>query len=294
MRIIVTGGSGFLGSACVRAATAAGHSVAVLTRFPRQGSAAEQLLGSVEQPPWTAIRNFAPDACVHAAWIATPGLYLESPENADWVRWSLAFLNELPALGVRHITVLGTGIEYQITGQRLREDTTPLQPLSGYARSKCELHVQLAAWRQDARLADLGLAWARIFYPYGAGEHPARLASSLIAKLRRGEPVQLKTPHSTKDYIHVDDVATALLTVLERRYCGAINVGTGVGVTVDTVAQKLGHLLGRADLVQPPTNAPANSLDYVVADAGRLHALGWRPQVALEAGLRRLVEVSWK
>lgn len=294
MRILVTGGNGFLGLAFVRAATAAGHTLAVLSRTPRAGSLAEQLVGSLAQPPWAAIRQFAPDVCVHAAWITTPGVYLESPENEDWVRWSLDFLNGLPALGVRQAVGLGTGIEYQITGRPLGEATTPLQPLSAYARGKCELHAQLVARQRNGPLADLDIAWARIFYPYGEGEHPARLASSLIAQLRRGEPIQLKTPHSTKDYIHVDDVAAALLTVLERRHRGAINVGTGVGVTVATIAQTLGQLLGRADLIRTPAEAPADPLDHVVADAGRLRALGWQPQVTLESGLRRLVEVSRK
>lgn len=292
MRILVTGGSGFLGAALVRAATAAGHTLAVLTRSPREGSAARQLVGSLAQPPWAAIRQFGPEACVHAAWIATPGAYLESPANHDWVRWSLAFLDGLPEVGVRHLTVLGTCIEYQITGQPLREDATPLAPQSVYARCKCELHEQLTARQQSGPLTDTAIAWARIFYPYGDGEHPARLASSLIAKLRRGEPILLKTPGSKKDYIHVEDLAAALLSVVERRYHGTINVGTGVGVTVEKVAQTLGQLLRRPDLIQMPAGAPTDPLDYVVADAGRLRALGWHPQVALEAGLRRLVEVG--
>lgn len=276
----------------MRAASSAGHTLAELTRSPRKVSAAEQLVGTLAQPPWAAIRQFAPEACVHAAWIATPGVYLESPENQDWVRWSLAFLEGLPELGVCHVTVLGTCIEYLITGQPLREDATPVAPQSVYARCKCALHEQLTARQQSGPLAGAAIAWARVFYPYGCGEHPARLASSLIAKLRRGEPIHLKTPRSTKDYIHEEDLAAALLTVVERRYRGTINVGTGVGVTVETVARTLGQLLGRPELIRLSDGAPADPLDYVVADAGRLRALGWQPQVALEAGLRRLVKVG--
>lgn len=295
MRILVTGGTGFLGSALVRTAQAAGHQVAVLSRT---GSAVLQgvvpLVGSVAAPPWQAIEAFAPEACVHAAWIATPGAYLESPENHDWVRWSFDFLTRLPDLGVRHLTVLGTCIEYAITGHKLREDSTPLAPASTYARSKCELHERLrdqeiphSALRTPHSTA---LAWARIFYPYGEGEHPARLASSLIARLRQGEPVTLRTPRSVKDYIHAADVATALLAAVEQRFAGALNVGTGEGVAVEVIARELARLLGRPRLIQFPENLPADPLDYVVADATRLRQLGWRPQVTLEAGLRRLVE----
>jgi len=295
VKIVVTGGTGFLGSAFVQSAQAAGHEVAVLSRgktaIPK---AAVPLVGSMAEPPWPAIEAFAPEACVHAAWIATPGTYLESPENHDWVRWSFDFLTRLPDLGVRHLTVLGTCIEYAITGQRLREDTTPLAPVSTYARCKCELHERLrgqgtphSALRTPHSTA---LAWARVFYPYGEGEHPARLASSLIARLRQGEPVTLRTPRSVKDYIHANDVATALLAVVEQRFAGAINVGTGEGVAVETIARELARLLQRPELIQMPENSPADPLDHVVADVTRLRALGWRPQVTLEAGLRRLVE----
>ncbi|MEI9864251.1 MAG: NAD-dependent epimerase/dehydratase family protein [Limisphaerales bacterium] len=48
--------------------------------------------------------------------------------------------------------------------------------------------------------------WGRVFYPYGVGEHPARLCSSLIQKLQRGEKLVLKTPHSRKDYIYIEDL----------------------------------------------------------------------------------------
>ena len=289
MRLLVTGGSGFLGSALVRAALARAHEIAVLSRTPhRQHDApVTWLAGSLAEPPWAEIARFAPAACIHAAWIATPGIYLESPENQAWTRWSLDFLGRLPALGVQQMVALGTCIEYRMTGQPLREDTTPLAPDSAYARGKCELHERL---RSDPLLTGTSLAWARIFYPYGEGEHPARLASSLIGRLIRGEPVMLKTPHSVKDYIHAEDVATALLAVVERKFAGSINIGTGEGVTVETIARRLADALGRPDLIGVPANPVADPLDFVVADAGRLHSLGWRPQVTLAAGLQRLVE----
>jgi nucleoside-diphosphate-sugar epimerase len=288
MRILVTGGTGFLGSAFVRSAQRAGHELAVLSRRGTlQSAGIKVFVGSVAEPPWPEIELFAPEACVHAAWIATPGVYLESPENHDWVRWSMAFLTRLSLLRVRHLTVLGTCIEYQITGQKLVEDEAPLVPASTYARCKFELHKLLL----DKIVSHPPtLAWARIFYAYGEGEHPARFASSLIAKLLRGEPVSLKTPHSTKDYIHVDDLAAALLVVVERQFVGCINIGTGDGVTVESIARDLGRLLGRPELIQVPENSPNDPLDYVVADATRLRSLGWRPQVELAAGLRRLVE----
>lgn len=289
MRLLVTGGSGFLGGALVQQARARGHEVAILTRTPGAPAAPGviPLVGSLAEPPWNQITAFGPDAVVHAAWIATPGIYLESPENAHWMRWSRTFAGRLPALGVRHLTVLGTCIEYGMTGQRLHETQSPIAPVSPYARAKAELHTALSA---DLAGSGMGLAWARIFYPYGPGEHPARLASSLLTRVLSGESITLKTPRSRKDYVHCDDVGRALLSVAEARWNGPINIGTGEGVTVEFLARTLAGLVGHPERVIVPTDAPQDPLDFVVADAGRLHSLGWRPEVGLVDGLRRLVE----
>lgn len=290
MRLLVTGGSGFLGGAVVRHARAAGHDVAILTRQTISNShplGARQILGDLAFPPWEAIAGFGPEAVVHAAWIATPGVYLESPANADWLRWSRAFAQRLPEFGVRHLTVLGTCIEYAVTGKPLDEVETPLAPASPYARAKAELHTALTAGLAGTGTA---LAWARIFYPYGPHEHAARLASSLLARVLSGQPITLKTPNSTKDYIHEDDVARALLAVVEAGFRGPINIGTGEGVTVGSLAGTLASLAGRPDLVVLPGDAARDPFDHIVADASRLHSLGWRPKVPLLDGLRRLVE----
>ena len=289
MRLLVTGGSGFLGGALVRRAVAAGHAVAVLTRRVQadSGNGVTTVIGSLEALPWDEIAAFEPDTVVHAAWIATPGVYLDSPENADWQRWSEAFAVGLPGVGVRHLTVLGTCIEYAVTGQPLNESTTPLDPRSPYARAKVGLNQAL-----ERALAGSGmtLGWARIFYPYGPGEHPARLASSLLARIRSGQPLVLRTPHSTKDYIHEDDVGSALLTLAQDRFEGPVNVGTGEGVTIEAFARLLARLAGRPDLVTLPADPVRDPLDHVVADAGRLRSMGWKPRVALVDGLRRFVE----
>lgn len=291
MRILVTGGSGFLGGAFVQQSLATRHDVAVLSRQPASAAGGMpgrvSLTGDLAEPPWEAIASFRPEAVVHAAWIATPGVYLESPENADWVRWSLAFASRLPDIGVRHLTVLGTCIEYAITGKPLHETGTPLAPASPYARAKAELHSALTSALAGS---GTGLAWARIFYPYGPNEHPARLASSLLSRVLAGQPITLKTPNSTKDYIHEADVARALLAVVGTGFQGPINIGTGEGVTVGTLARTLAEFAGRPELVVLPADAPRDPLDFVVADASRLRSLGWQPQVALVDGLRRLVE----
>jgi len=286
MRILITGGSGFVGQAFRRAARESGHVLANLSRQAPDTSRDVHLPGSLAAPPWPEIERFAPDACVHAAWITTPGIYLESPENADWERWSLDFLGRLPALGVRQVVALGTCVEYRMGEVCLGEARTPLDPRSAYARAKCRVH---AALRPVLGSAAVPFAWARLFYPYGEGEHPERLIRSLVRRLRADTTVTLRTPHSVKDYIHVDDVATALLAMLETRFDGAINLGTGTGIAVEVLARRLAAMLGRPELIEIPANPPSDPLDRVVADSTRLRSLGWTPRVELEQGLWRMI-----
>jgi dTDP-6-deoxy-L-talose 4-dehydrogenase (NAD+) len=293
MKILVTGAGGFIGSAFARHALAGGHEIGGLLlpaeATPARVPANEHLTwlrGTLAEPPWPDVERFQPDACVHFAWIATPGVYLESRENEDYFRWSVDFVRRLRALGTNHLVGVGTCIEYQMTGQPLAEERTPVMPTTRYARCKNALRETLEA---DARRDGWRFCWGRVFYPYGVGEHPARLCSSLIQKLSRGEKIVLKTPDSTKDYIYIDDLAAAILLTVERQYTGTINWGTGEGVSVRELADTAAAMLCRPELVEAAPTGSSDPFDYVVADAARLRQLGWQPQHTLQDGLRKIL-----
>jgi nucleoside-diphosphate-sugar epimerase len=128
-----------------------------------------------------------------------------------------------------------------------------------------------------------------VFYPYGVGEHPARLCSAIIQKLGRGETIELKTPNSTKDYIYIEDLASAFLTVLEAPFEGTINLGTGIGITVKEIAQTLGEMMHRPQLIKEVVPPQLDPLGYVVADVSKLRGLGWKPDHDLRRGLEKLL-----
>ncbi len=127
MKILVTGANGFIGSAFCRLALTRGHHIAGIIQPARSLPAeipAEKmnwLRGTLAEPPWKEIERFQPDVCVHLAWIATPGVYLESPENERYLQWSLALVHGLCSLGVNHIVGAGTCIEYQVSEAPLSE-----------------------------------------------------------------------------------------------------------------------------------------------------------------------------
>ena len=96
MRILVTGATGFIGSAFARLALSHGHEIGGMMlpseSPPAHVPASDKLVwlkGTLAEPPWSQIEKLQPEVCVHFAWIATPGVYLESPENKNHLRWSL-------------------------------------------------------------------------------------------------------------------------------------------------------------------------------------------------------------
>lgn len=293
MKILVTGATGFIGSAFVQSAIERGHAIGGLisptkgppVRFPAGGQQV-CLRGTMADLPWKEIEAFGPEVCVHFAWIATPGAYLESPENERHLDWSLKMARRLKGIGVRHFVGTGTCIEYQMGNEPLHEDRTPIKPTTLYSSCKNALRETLDA---EARKDGTHFAWGRVFYPYGVGEHPARLCSSIIHRLARGEKILLQTPASMKDYIYITDLASAFLTVVEKRFHGSINLGTGTGVAVREIAIRLAMLMGKLGSVEAAKPSQPDPFPFVVADAAKLKSLGWRPAVNLDEGLERLL-----
>lgn len=292
MNLLLTGPNGFIGSAVLRLALARGHAVAALLlpgeNLPADLAASPRLRvcrGTLAEPPWAELAAAPLEACLHTAWVTTPGVYLEAEDNDRFLAWSRQLARAFFTRGGRHFMGLGSCAEYRPARQPLAEATAALNDATRYARCKNQLRLELEAMADEFETT---VCWGRVFYPFGIGEHPQRLCSALIRQLARGEAVTLKTPHSIKDYIYVDDLASAILLALEQRCAGPLNLGTGRGVTIRWMADYLASLFHRPDLVREAAEGQADPLDYMVAEVTRLRALGWREEVGLEAGLQRL------
>src|SRR5439155_6654344 len=125
-----------------------------------------------------------PTHLLHLAWIATPGVYWTSPENHRWVEASLHLLRCFAAGGGRRAVLTGTCAEYDWSAAGVCHETqTPLRPTTVYGVCKDELRRRA---EEVCRAAGVSLAWARLFFLYGPGEHPARLFPGVVQALRAG------------------------------------------------------------------------------------------------------------
>jgi nucleoside-diphosphate-sugar epimerase len=150
-----------------------------------------------------------------------------------------------------------------------------------YARCKDELGKFLAAGVGGA-----SCAWARLYYPYGVGEHPDRLPSAVCRSLLAGKPFHLRSPEAVKDYIHIGDVGAALCVLASSPVPGEFDVGTGVPVPLGELAVHLAERVGRRDLLV--LGSEPDTLGRQLAAPRPLSALGWQPTRLLGAGLDEL------
>ena len=286
-RVLLTGAGGFIGRHCVQPLLERGYEVHAVARRPRR----EATLGATWHvadllAPGTAaalVEAVRPSHLLHLAWYVVPGKLITAPENFDWVGASFELVRRFAEAGGRRAAVCGSGYEYDWAHGYCTEGLTPCVPDTVYGACKHALHEML---RTFAPAGGLSLAWPRVFFLYGPGEHPQRLVSSVARALLAGEPARTSHGRQIRDYLHVQDVADGLVAVLDAEFQGPVNVSSGQATTLREIVLTLGRLAGRPELVQlGALPARANDVPLVVGANARATALGWAPRHDLESGL---------
>ena len=290
----MTGAAGFVGSRVTRALAEAGLDVHAAVRRdagPRLAGVEGIRLERCDLADPIAVAELVarvePELCIHCAWIATPGAYLTSPENATHERIAANLALRLVERGCARIVGVGTCFEYAPSDEPLRE-TSPLRPTTPYARAKL---AALACMQDACEGSPTTLAWARLFYLYGPGEDQRRLVPSVVLSLLEGRPARTTPGEQLRDFLHVDEVATALVAVARSDVTGSVNVGAGHSVPVRELVETLGRITGRPDLVDLGALPYAPDDPMVVsADTRRLtEECGFMQRRTLEDGLSETV-----
>lgn len=286
-KVLLTGAGGFIGRQCLPILRDAGFEVHALSRALHETGQGVQ---------WHAVNLFEDNAVemlfakvrpthlLHLAWYAEPGRYWTAPENFQWVRASLALLQAFAAQGGQRVVMAGTCAEYDWRHGWCSEAVTPLAPTTVYGTCKHTLQAMLAAY---CRQYGLSSAWGRIFFLYGPHEHPSRLVSSVIRSLLRGESALCSSGEQVRDFLHVADVASAFIALLDSDVQGPVNIASGEAVVIRDLVEKVSTKLGHPELLRlgaRPT--PVEEPPLLLADVRRLKKeLGWQPSIGLDSGL---------
>lgn len=291
-RVLVTGASGFVGRAVLPQLAASGYEVHVVTRthaapdVPAARSHRLDLLdGSATEALIAAVR---PSHLLHLAWYTTPVRYWSSDRNLAWVEASLRLVRSFAAAGGERVVAAGTCAEYDPSGGRCSETTTPRRPASLYGTCKNALFEMALA---HARSAGHQLAWARLFHPYGPAERPERLVPSVVRNLLVGRPVEVSHGRQERDFVFVEDVGHVLVRLLDSELEGGVNIGSGEATSVRSVVTAIADRIGASAEVRfGARDAGDEGPPRIVADVSRLRdELGWVPTVPLDEGIERTV-----
>jgi nucleoside-diphosphate-sugar epimerase len=181
----------------------------------------------------------------------------------------------------------GTCLEYDTSGGVLSEES-PAAPQTVYARTKHEAFVRTFG---VTKRTGMSFGWLRFFYQYGPFEHPARLVPNIILPLLRGDRAAPSPGVQVRDFLHIEDVGSAVASAAVSEVQGAVNIGSGDGVTVKEIVQTIAELCGAEDRVDfgALPQRPGDPL-HIVAENDRLRSTGWEPRYTLRNGLAQTVD----
>ena len=288
MKVLLTGGSGFLGRHVLAALARHGiETVAVGRRKPEAASAfiEADLLAAADFAE--IVRDAGATHLLHLAWYAEHGKYWTSPLNLRWADATARLAEAFCDGGGKKLVIAGTCAEYDWSHGICLEDTTPLAPATLYGAAKdAARRLAMAVCGQHG----VPCAWGRIFLPFGPGEAPQRLIPALIDVFAGKRAPFGVNAEACRDFLHASDVAEGFVALLHRGE-GAFNISSGEPVRLANLVALLAEMLDadpRAVLDLPGGRSGEPSL--LAGDTAKLKALGWDKRIALRDGLQEMID----
>ena len=300
MKILVTGGAGFIGSHVVDAYLAAGHEVVVLDdlstgKRENLNPKARFTHGSIlDAATADLIRRERPDVVNHHAAQISVRRSVDDPQLDARINilGTIALLDAAREAGVRRFVFVSSGgAVYGEQETYPAPETHQTWPVSPYGVSKRSGELYAHFFQAQYGLPFVALRYANVYGPRQDPHGEAGVVAIFALRMLRNEPVTVNGDGGqTRDYVYVGDVARMSVLALGKDATGPVNVGTGIETDVNTLAGLLRDSVGST---APITHGPAKAGEQrrSVVDASRAAAVyGWRPEVTLADGLRRTVE----
>ena len=301
MRVLVTGGAGFIGSHVVDRLLGVGHDVHVVDdlstgrrEFVNRAARFHRVDIRSRRLP-RLLASWRPDAIVHAAAQASVSRSVADPDFDASVNilGTLGLMRACGAAGARAFLYISTGgAAYGDTSVVPTPEDHPLVPASPYGVSKTSGERYIECYGPLLDVRTLVLRLANVYGPRQNPHGEAGVVAIFADRLLRGEPCVINGDgEQTRDFVYVEDVAEAVVRGLERMDAtGVINIGTGVETTVNAIYARLARAAG---VTRPATHGPAKPGEQrrSALAAGRAsRVLGWTTATTLDEGLERTLQ----
>ncbi len=323
MRVLVTGGAGYIGSHTVVELVKSGHDIFVVDNFSNSKAVVFDRLKEITGQTIAykeldlldkgalieLCQSFKPEAVIHFAGLKAVGESSQIPVTyyQHNVQGSLNLLEAMDAVGCKHIVFSSSATVYGAAKYLPMDEAHPLEQTNPYARCKYFIEEILRDWVKTG--PDLSARLLRYFNPVGAhpsgniGEDPNGPPNNLVPFLTQvaigrreklsifGDDYDTRDGTGLRDYIHVVDLARAHVAALDFQTSGAhaINIGTGTGSTVMELVNLFGDITGKPVPHEIVARRPGD-ISACVADTSYANeVLGW----TAEHDLRDMCESAW-
>jgi UDP-glucose 4-epimerase len=300
MRILITGGAGFIGSHIADACAARGHEVMVIDNLSSgkkeyvPASARFVLCDVASDTAVEAIRTFRPEIVNHHAAQINVRASVADPQFDAQVNilGSIRLLEAGRQHGVRKFLFASSGgAGYGEQEQFPAEESHPIRPVSPYGAAKMSVELYLHYYRVQYGLEYTALRYSNVYGPRQDPHGEAGVVAIFAERLLRGQMAVVNGDgEQTRDFVFVGDVVRANLAALERGDGLSVNIGTGVETNINTVFRILRDLAGsRQEEVHGPA-MPGEQRRSCLENRMASYELGWYPEMSLEEGLARTLD----
>jgi UDP-glucose 4-epimerase len=300
VKIVVTGGAGFIGSNIVDAYLERGHEVHILDdlstgqRGNLNAKAEFHEVDIADPRAARLVESIKPDVLSHHAAQMDVRHSVADPTFDARVN-ILGFINLLEGCkncGVKKVVFASSGgAVYGEQDVFPAGEDHPTRPASPYGVSKRAGELYLSYYQQAFHLPYIALRYANIYGPRQSAKGEAGVvAIFLSALLTEKVPVINGDGGQTRDYVYVGDVVAANVAALESSFVGPVNIGTGVETDVVAIFAHLRAAVASQIQAQHGPAKPGEQRRSCLDARQAGQVLGWRPQMALAEGLRRTAE----
>lgn len=295
-RLLITGANGWIGQRLLQCLKDEPGEIFAVSRqaHPSSSDHVQWIQHDLlKQSARDFLQKVKPTHLIHLAWETTHGKFWSAESNRQWKEASKELFSEFISCGGQHFVFAGSCAEYTWDNSICTEDFTAEMPTTLYGQCKKSFTDFMRG-----SLVPAGFSWtnARIFMIFGPGESENRFIPAIIKSILAGQKVDCTDCRQIRDYIYIDDLASALRALYHAEYTGVVNIGSGYQVELRTWVENIAQVLQRRDLVEFGRRArPVGDPDNLVPSLSRLNdIIGWRPgfspEVALDMTIQSLKE----
>jgi UDP-glucose 4-epimerase len=294
MRVLVTGGSGFIGSHVVDKLRAQGHQPVIYDLRPspwHESGTVDTVLGSITDREALERALHSCDAVAHLAAVADVNDVHAEPEDAERVnaRGTVAVLEAARRAGVKRIVYASTIWVYSdCQDEVVDEDTLLPAPSHLYTSTKLAGELYCKAYQE---LYGIDYTILRFGIPYGPRAREAAVIPAFVNKALRGEPLTLAGDGGqSRRFVYVEDLAEGVASGLDDVARNRVyNLASDENVTIKQIAERVRELLGDVEIVHTPAR-PGDFNGKVVLSTRAERELGWTARTPFSEGVRRYVD----